>query len=223
MFEVSKLVSRLVEASGTAFCLVDPQVRSSTRALRNVDAEADEAYFLDHLSKDPLAPSRFEDRSDIVVSTDFEVSQDDLLASSFYTEFMAPRNYRHITDLFFRQNSRIIAVLSIIRTANMQPFSREEIELLKTVQPFIEYTLNKIFIAGRTSTREQLAARFGLTPREIDVVEWLLAGAKNKEIATELGVTLPTVKTHLLHIFSKVKVRSRTELLAVVHSAAPVQ
>jgi hypothetical protein len=41
-------------------------------------------------------------------------------------------------------------------------------------------------------------------------------GLGNKEIATKLGLSLPTVKAHLVNIFNKAGVGSRTE--AVLHA-----
>ena len=41
-------------------------------------------------------------------------------------------------------------------------------------------------------------------------------GRSNPEIAVEMGVARSTVKTHLLHIFTKLSVTSRAELAATV-------
>lgn len=52
-----------------------------------------------------------------------------------------------------------------------------------------------------------------LTPREIEVVQMVAAGLRNKEIARRLTVTEGTVKVHLHHIYSKLGVDGRLELL----------
>ena len=48
-----------------------------------------------------------------------------------------------------------------------------------------------------------------LTEREVKVLEGIVRGERNKEIAARLGVTEPTVKTHLASIFAKLDVDSR--------------
>ena len=64
------------------------------------------------------------------------------------------------------------------------------------------------------------AASPPLTAREREVVEHVLAGESNAEIAVALGMSEKTVKTHLTHVYAKVGVRSRTEL-TVRLGAAP--
>jgi predicted ATPase/DNA-binding CsgD family transcriptional regulator len=53
-----------------------------------------------------------------------------------------------------------------------------------------------------------------LTPTEARVVELVAWGLPNKEIAAKLFVSLATVKTHLVHVYTKLDVRTRTELAA---------
>lgn len=51
----------------------------------------------------------------------------------------------------------------------------------------------------------------GLTPRETDVLTLVAAGAADKEVAAQLGISLSVVKAHLGSIYAKWRVRSRTE------------
>jgi two-component system NarL family response regulator len=61
---------------------------------------------------------------------------------------------------------------------------------------------------------QRLAERMGtedLTPREFDVLEQIVHGKSNKEIATELKVSEATVKTHVNSLLSKLDVTDRTQ------------
>ncbi|MFI1967652.1 DNA-binding response regulator [Streptomyces cinnamoneus] len=53
-----------------------------------------------------------------------------------------------------------------------------------------------------------------LTDREADVVRCLARGATNAEIASELFVSLSTVKTHLANVQTKLDARNRVEIAA---------
>jgi DNA-binding NarL/FixJ family response regulator len=50
-----------------------------------------------------------------------------------------------------------------------------------------------------------------LTPRELDVLKWVVKGKTNQEIGMELGISQKTVEKHLESVFSKLKVTSRVE------------
>jgi DNA-binding NarL/FixJ family response regulator len=72
--------------------------------------------------------------------------------------------------------------------------------------------------AGRShipaAIAERLAERMGtedLTPREAEVLEQIVTGKSNKEIATELSISEATVKTHINTLLSKLGVTDRTQ------------
>jgi DNA-binding NarL/FixJ family response regulator len=50
-----------------------------------------------------------------------------------------------------------------------------------------------------------------LTPRELDVLKWVVKGKTNQEVGMELGISQKTVEKHLESVFAKLKVTSRVE------------
>ena len=58
--------------------------------------------------------------------------------------------------------------------------------------------------------QERLAT---LTPREREVLEYVVAGRLNKQIASDLGTVEQTVKVHRAHVMQKMKVHSVAELV----------
>lgn len=68
-------------------------------------------------------------------------------------------------------------------------------------------------IAERTRQAKDRASRApSLTPRERELVELVRQGLRNRDIASQLGVTEGTVKVYLHAIFDKLGVDNRTEL-----------
>ena len=59
----------------------------------------------------------------------------------------------------------------------------------------------------------KIAAAYGLTARETEMVGFLLKGVSTKQIAAALGISPYTVQEHFTAIFNKVGVRSRRELV----------
>jgi len=73
-----------------------------------------------------------------------------------------------------------------------------------------------------SSTKISRQKRFGLTPRELDIVSAVVAGFANKEIAEHFKISEDTVKHHLSNIFDKTGVSTRLELaLFAVNQSLP--
>lgn len=56
--------------------------------------------------------------------------------------------------------------------------------------------------------------RYRLSKREAEVVELVMLGFRNRDIAETLGTSPTTVKKHLTHVFDKVGVDTRTQLVS---------
>ncbi|MDQ4033911.1 MAG: LuxR C-terminal-related transcriptional regulator [Actinomycetota bacterium] len=56
-----------------------------------------------------------------------------------------------------------------------------------------------------------------LTPREREVVEYLVGGVTDREIARSLAISPRTVHKHLETIFRKLDIGNRTSLIALIH------
>ena len=76
--------------------------------------------------------------------------------------------------------------------------------------------------AGQRPMRPEVEAKLAtrasqppLTPREIQVMELVAKGDRNKEIAFTLGISEETVQVHLKNIFAKLNVTDRTAALNV--------
>lgn len=54
-----------------------------------------------------------------------------------------------------------------------------------------------------------------ITERELVILQAIARGCKSKEIAFDMGISERTVKAHLTNIYSKLKVESRSEAVAV--------
>ncbi|MET0218115.1 MAG: response regulator [Burkholderiales bacterium] len=68
----------------------------------------------------------------------------------------------------------------------------------------------------RLDERQGVASRLAsLTPREREVLERVIAGRLNREIAEELAISIKTVEVHRAHLMEKLQVSSVAELVQV--------
>jgi DNA-binding NarL/FixJ family response regulator len=68
---------------------------------------------------------------------------------------------------------------------------------------------------GRGESTVPVAFRArGVTSREMDVVELVIAGRTNKQIAAELYLSPKTVERHVSSLFTRLAVTNRRELAA---------
>jgi DNA-binding NarL/FixJ family response regulator len=73
-------------------------------------------------------------------------------------------------------------------------------------------------VASRLVGRARRPAEQALSPRELEVLALVARGTSNKLIARDLRISETTVKTHLLHIFTKLGVDDRTAAVTIAMS-----
>lgn len=78
---------------------------------------------------------------------------------------------------------------------------RSESDRYPSGKPSIDYVIAK------------LAKEHKLTPRQLEILELILKGHSNKEIAQKLFISNNTVKTHIHHLYEKLNVKNRMEII----------
>ena len=67
---------------------------------------------------------------------------------------------------------------------------------------------------ARSVPPKKSAAEKLLTARELEILYLLADGCRYAEIASQLFISLDTVKTHIRHIYEKLRVRNKTEAIS---------
>lgn len=101
-------------------------------------------------------------------------------------------------------------LLKPFRLAEMQ----KQLEVLKSGGTVLEPEMMTGFIQTarnrfNTNDSHERFQEFGLTQREVQVAELLVAGSSYKEISTILNVSYTTVNEHVKNMYKKVKVNSK--------------
>jgi DNA-binding NarL/FixJ family response regulator len=128
----------------------------------------------------------------------------------------------------YRDEDHIFDALSAGATGYLlkQTPRRELIAALKQVHgggsPMTGAIARKVVQSFEQFSHPSVADLVDLTPRELEVLNLLAHGHLYKEIAETFGISLPTVATHIRHIYEKLHVRSRSQAVAK-YSSIPVE
>lgn len=63
---------------------------------------------------------------------------------------------------------------------------------------------------------KRLVEELSLSPRQGEIVHHLFTGKSDKQIAQEMKVAIPTIRTHMGRLFTKFDIHDRTELIVYV-------
>src|SRR5471032_1883689 len=102
-----------------------------------------------------------------------------------------------------------------------QRFDPRQIALLSLIQPWVlsllrqrlPYELNQVSAPQAPIQNDGWGAQ--LTARELDVCRLMLSGCSSKEIARKLEISVETVKVHKKHMYSKLGIKSQSELFSI--------
>ncbi|MGG7212694.1 response regulator [Clostridium nigeriense] len=95
-------------------------------------------------------------------------------------------------------------------------------ELIRTIEAAIRGEMllqpeitRSIFSDNREQKQINSSLNTSITERELFVLQAIARGCTSKEIAIDMGISERTVKAHLTNIYTKLKVDSRSEAVAV--------
>ncbi|MBO0844070.1 MAG: response regulator transcription factor [Nocardioides sp.] len=89
--------------------------------------------------------------------------------------------------------------------------------------PDITRRMIEDYLTRRRPGRSRPAALESLTPRETEVLTLMARGRSNSEIAGDLYLSEPTVKTHVSNVFSKLGLRDRVQAVVLAYESGLVE
>jgi DNA-binding NarL/FixJ family response regulator len=121
----------------------------------------------------------------------------------------------HVVLLLGRIAPEAIAELLSLDVAGLLPRTIDATGLVSALERARrgERVVDPGVLVGDGASEEEPEVASALTEREREVLVLLAEGHSNREIASSLFVSLPTVKTHLAHIYAKLGAKNRNEAL----------
>ena len=218
--EIINLLRFSIEAthlSSAVFYWVDDRTRMKFVAVEGVDQSRLSLYQSTFYEHDPCSPSRM---IDLQMRTQTLGQASSTLPSGAVERYRPYMNFSGIRDsleMLFWCDGRAIAGMGLIARDDDAPcIPLEVIKLADSMQPYIETSLLRHPHVMRERARHRLLAHYMLSPRELAVANLVCRGLTNMEIAEELSISLPTVKSHLQNMFEKMRVPNRASLISEV-------
>jgi FixJ family two-component response regulator len=100
-----------------------------------------------------------------------------------------------------------------------KPFKEDQ--LLTLVERMLDQAKSAFDQSEIAASREALMAR--LTMREAQVLERIVAGRLNKQIADDLGISIKTVEAHRANIMEKLSANTVADLLKIALGQSPAK
>ncbi len=206
--EAMELLAGLVPISGIVFYSVDTNLNPVDHAFHRIEADRNVLYTEFFHSLDPFHPRRFAATGNTLVSVN-DLHQR-YHGGEYHRRFMAPLGLDVEAELYLYRAEQMVGGISLHRAPALGDFTTHELGLLRSARRFLEHT----FTTGRSYEAARRVDEWGLTQRERDVLRLVREGATSTEIGRALYISVPTVKTHLQHIYDKSGLRSRAHLIA---------
>lgn len=128
----------------------------------------------------------------------------------------------HLPIIFITSKGNVHLSVQTVRKGAVnfleKPFKEEE--LLSSISEAIE--LSKELKEDKDGINNAISLVESLTPREKEILSYLITGMLNKQTAAELNITEHTVQLHKLSICNKLGVKSIPEMIHIARHAGVV-
>ncbi len=144
--------------------------------------------------------------------------EDKRIETTYYQKVYKPNGWHYALQLILGRKGQFLGVVTFYRQKGKSDFEYGDIFLLELMKDHLSHRIymeqhqkdpDKLTVDEATST-------FGLTKRERQILELLLAHQDNQAICQQCVISNNTLKKHILNLYRKVQVNSRLQLLQKV-------
>jgi DNA-binding CsgD family transcriptional regulator len=185
----------------------------------NMSDENLRSYEIYYQFRDPITPSLQRRRKTTAVSE--IISRKALERSEFFNDFLARDGLYFGINYYAYIAGQNIGDLRIWRGRGREDFERRDLEIVDAIGPAFTQAMRRALARENahqprislTEAIELESAKVHLTAREKEIAAAVMFGKSDQQIAGELCISIATVRTHLKHLFRKLDVSSRAQLM----------
>ena len=161
-----------------------------------------------------------------------DLAPDNFRESEYYSLYYSSNGVIDHTIFLLESGDGTPLAISLERTDRMSVFSRGERRRLNAITETLAalarqqwksaLSFGEMKETGLHRQVQTVLQQFGsscLTPRERDVVQWVLRGYPSKLVARELGISTQTEQVHRKNIYQKLGLSSHNELFSLFFDA----
>jgi DNA-binding CsgD family transcriptional regulator len=173
-----------------------------------------EEYYQFH---DPITPTLQKRRKATAVS--MVMDHDRLVKTEFFNDFLKKDGLCYGMNYFAYDQAENIGDLRIWRGSKREDFSKREANIMDAIGPsFINALIRAQKCDPKLDSKPkflrfvQLKEDLHFTAREVEIADLLVVGLSDNRICQKLGISKPTVRSHIASIFRKSGLNQRTQL-----------
>ena len=158
------------------------------------------------------------------VYRDTDILEDEIRKKTeFYTNFLKPQDIPFGCGIILIKDGKILGIVNLFRSDRLGDFTDKDMYILDVLKLHLANIVEKLSSLGMSNeylikASKNFIEKYDLSSREMEIVKLMNSGFSNADIAKKLIISISTVKKHIYNIYSKVGVKSRTQLLALFNS-----
>lgn len=139
--------------------------------------------------------------------------------SPFYLNYLKVFDLVNISGIVLASRGRFLGAISLYKREKNGDFLDRDVYILKQLLPHLHARFETDSDRARKNEKSLsflLKNQYHLTNREIDIMGCIYLGCSNAEIGQKAGITVNTAKKHIYHIYEKLQIQNRTQLIRFI-------
>lgn len=148
------------------------------------------------------------------------LSESKRVQTEYYKKVYEVNHWHHAMQMVLGYEHNFVGVITLYKLKGKEDFHFSDIQKLDFLKEHFAYRVYKqqeeLGELGKKLTLEQAKTKFSLTPREMEILGYLMRGIENESICNSTFITNNTLKKHILNIYKKMNVNNRTQLFKLI-------
>lgn len=216
--EMMKQLKNLIDFDASSFYIVSSKQENSLEAPVGIAYPKEDMLDYIHRIKqfDYSDALTFSGKNMVYRESDL-IAEEARVQSRYYREVYAKMGWHFSLHLNISYREQLLGVVSFFRKKGKPDFVYEDIFILDMLK---DYLAHRLYQEWKKKKRKKLGVaecsqKYGLSPREATVLQYLLTEETIEQAAEELHISIHTFRRHISNIYKKIGINSRVQLFDI--------